>query len=60
LLLLALLLVELLLLESFLPDGWPHPLFDHLSRGFVGDVYIPHAHMDLEIETFFASTLCGE
>jgi hypothetical protein len=49
-LLLALVLVELILLEGFLPYGWPHPLFEHLSRGFVGQVYVPHPHMDLEIE----------
>jgi hypothetical protein len=47
----AVILVELILLESFLPYGYPQPIFDQLNRVFPGRTYLPHAHMDLEIET---------
>ena len=49
-LLLALAVVGLLLLESFLPFEWPHPISALLNRLFSGQPYAPHPRMDLEIE----------
>jgi hypothetical protein len=49
-LLLGLLVVELLLLEVFIPFGWHHPLSETLNRFFPAQPYEPHPRMDLEID----------
>jgi hypothetical protein len=48
--LLGLVVLELLLLESFVPYGWHHPIswaFDHILPA---QEYKPHPNMDWEIE----------
>ena len=47
---LVLIVLELLLLESFLPYGWHHPIFELLTRIFPTQPYAPHPRMDLELE----------
>ncbi len=49
--LLGLVVLELLLLESFVPYGWHHPISGLLDHIFPGREYKPHPNMDLEIET---------
>jgi hypothetical protein len=49
-LLLVLVVLELLLLEGFLPYGWHHPIYELFQRIFLGQPYAPHPRMDLEIE----------
>ncbi len=49
-LLVALVLVELILLEGFVPYGWPHPVSGMLNRILPTQEYKPHPNMDLEIE----------
>jgi hypothetical protein len=48
--LLGLLVVELLLLEVFIPFGWHHPLSETLNRFFPAQPYEPHPRMDVEME----------
>jgi hypothetical protein len=50
LLLAGLVIIELLLLEGFIPYGWHHPMSELLNHFFPAPPYEPHAHMDLEIE----------
>jgi hypothetical protein len=48
--LLGLVVLELLLFESFIPYGWHHPVSWVLDRIFAAQEYKPHPNMDWEIE----------
>ena len=48
--LLGLVVLELLLLESFVPYGWHHPISAALGHIFPVQEYKPHPNIDLEIE----------
>jgi hypothetical protein len=48
--LLGLVFLELLLLESFVPYGWHHPISGVLGHIFPSQEYKPHPNMDWEIE----------
>jgi hypothetical protein len=48
--LLGLVVLELLLLESFVPYGWHHPILGALDHIFPSQEYKPHPNMDWEIE----------
>jgi hypothetical protein len=50
LVLLGLVVVELPLLESFVPYGGPHPISGALNHIFPAQEYKPHPNMDWEIE----------
>ena len=50
LLLVGLVVIELFLLESFLPYGWHHPMSELVNHIFPSEEYKPHPHMDWEIE----------
>ena len=56
LLLLALLLLELWILESFLPYGWRHPISELFEFVFPSQPYPPH-NMALEFEMFLRDHL---
>ena len=47
---LALVVLELILLEVFIPYGWHHPISELLNRIFPPQEYKPHPNMDWEIE----------
>ncbi len=47
---LALVVLELILLEVFIPYGWHHPISELLNRIFPPQGYKPHPNMDWEIE----------
>jgi len=49
-LLAGLVIIELLLLEGFIPYGWHHPISGVLSQIFPAQEYKPHPNMDWEIE----------
>jgi hypothetical protein len=48
--LLGLVVLELLLLEGFVPYGWHHPISEALDHIFPSQEYKPHPNMDWEIE----------
>jgi hypothetical protein len=48
--LLGLVVLELLLLEGFVPYGWHHPISGALDHIFPSQEYKPHPNMDWEIE----------
>jgi hypothetical protein len=50
-LIIVLILLELWLLESFLPSGWHHPIDELLQHIFPLQPYDPHPRMDLEFES---------
>jgi len=47
--LLVLVALELIMLESFVPFGWRHPISESLNRIFSAQEYKPHPNMNLEI-----------
>ena len=44
-------IIELVLLEGFLPYQWHHHIAEHVNRVFPTLPYQPHPNMDWEIET---------
>lgn len=49
----ALIIVEVGLLEGFLPYEWQHAINQRSERVFSGQQYAPHSDLDLEFKMYF-------
>jgi hypothetical protein len=49
----ALIIVEVALLEGFLPYEWQHAINQRSERAFSSQQYGPHANLDWEFELYF-------